>query len=69
MSLMDRGAIELMRKRRARAALGITPATDTSGAAGGPVALNKPITITALVVVALAIGGLVYLTEKDKGEP
>lgn len=54
-----------MRKRRYLGSLGVTPATDTEGSAI-PSQLNVKATVTGIALIALAIGGLVYLTEKDR---
>lgn len=53
----------LVSRGRPRAALGVTPATDTSTAP--PSVLNKPLSIAAVVIAVVGIGALVYLTEKD----
>lgn len=54
-----------MRRRSSLGSLGVTPATDTQGSAI-PQRLNVKATVTGIALIAIAIGGLVYLTEKDQ---
>lgn len=55
-----------MRARRTHSlgSLGVTPATDTS--VPPPTTLNMKATAIGVGILALAIGGLVYLTEKER---
>lgn len=57
----------IAQRRLGLGSLGVTPATDTAP----PTQLNAPISIGVILTVAVALGGLIYLTEKNdgKGEP
>lgn len=56
------------RRHAGLGSLGASPATDTTPLPTDT-KLSAPISIGAILVVAIGLGGLVYLTEKDKGSP